>query len=586
MTNWQSYSGSSTTPTVSGNTVLYNGNTYQVLPRNGVPISPTNMGGAGGPVSDGLPGGSAPIPDGWGIAPDNADSIKVIVSQGWGTGALTVGVASSPSYFTKGAFDDNSRGTPGGTWYTGVGPTTNVEATEVSFEQSSEQNVLLIKTSPGGPSSDSGASSNGWSKMVSPGGTVAYNIGKPSCDSGEFWNVPQGDCAYAACPQGTKAQWIDDAADNPSIQSPSNIPSCMCKSASAPPSSTNISAPQPNTACDSDQVVTKGEPDSDGTGNITTYLNPEGMKIYSTDISNIFSTDFYDGRIYFYAEQPTGQNLTADPINKRGTDSNGTLYLYTNLNPQGLRIRASAASCFSAATSVYLGGPPRSPPTKTKAPAGPQTLHCPSSYPNLLPNPDGTISNYFCYKSINGNSGEGGGLCNCNCANCGYNPAYANCSDLGSQCAASVPGNPNNIGGLLTGNELVDTCSESQSATLPIQPPLTSEFTSLRQTYLGPAPQNVLTDSANTISQRLADISTSRTGLYDRRRGKRKTFDQYLPIYKKEYEKLQAQDTKTTTLWAMEEETKLYNASERIRYITWATAAITLSAVFLHGLAK
>jgi len=149
-----------------------------------------------------------------------------------------------------------------------------------------------------------------------------------------------------------------------------------------------------------------------------------------------------------------------------------------------------------------------------------------------------------------------------------------------------VPGNPNNIGGLLTGNELVDTCSESQSATLPIQPPLTSEFTSLRQTYLGPAPQNVLTDSANTISQRLADISTSRTGLYDRRRGKRKTFDQYLPIYKKEYEKLQAQDTKTTTLWAMEEETKLYNASERIRYITWATAAITLSAVFLHGLAK
>jgi hypothetical protein len=436
-------------------------------------------------------------------------------------------------------------------------------------------------------SSNGGASSNGWSKMISPGGTVAYNIGKPSCDSGAFWNIPQGDCAYAACPQGTKAQWVDGASDNPSIQVPSNIPSCLCKSTNVSPSSMNISAPQPNTACDSDQVVTKGQPDSDGTGNITTYLNPEGMKIYSADISNIFSTDFYDGRIYFYAEQPTGQNLTADPINKRGTDSNGTLYLYTNLNPQGLRIRSSAASCFSTATSVYLGGPARNPPTKTKTPAGPQTLQCPSLYPHLLPNPSGTTSNYFCYKSINGNSGDSGdGLCNCNCANCGYNPAYANCPDLGSQCATSVPGNPNNVSGILTGNELVDTCSESQSATLPIQPPLTSEFTSLHQTYLGPAPQNVLMDSANTISQRLADISTSRTSLYDKRHGNRNTFDQTLPKYKNAYEKLQAQDTKTNTLWAMEEETKLYNASERIKYVTWATAAITLSAVFLHGLAK
>jgi len=119
--------------------------------------------------------------------------------------------------------------------------------------------------------------------------------------------------------------------------------------------------PSINTPCDSDKILKKGNPDPNGTGNITTEMNPEGIKIFNQDVTKIFNPTTGDGKVYFYPEQPTGQDLFADPISSKTRDSNGTLYLHTHMNPNGLRIRESAADCFSDSTTLYVGGPPTKP---------------------------------------------------------------------------------------------------------------------------------------------------------------------------------------------------------------------------------
>ena len=65
-------------------------------------------------------------------------------------------------------------------------------------------------------------------------------------------------------------------------------------------------------------------------------------------------------------------------------------------------------------------------------------MKCPSQFPYLLPYPAGTTNEYFCYQNPDGNNGKGG-LCNCNCANCGYNNSYENCASLGGSCAEACP---------------------------------------------------------------------------------------------------------------------------------------------------
>mgnify|MGYP001375329801 CR=1 FL=1 len=93
-----------------------------------------------------------------------------------------------------------------------------------------------------------------------------------------------------------------------------------------------------NTPCDIQDVIKVENPDSNGTGNVITKMNPEGIKIYNLDVPKIFKTTSYKGFLYFYPNQLTGWNLYADPISKTSTDSNGTLYLYTHMNPNGVKI--------------------------------------------------------------------------------------------------------------------------------------------------------------------------------------------------------------------------------------------------------
>ena len=76
-----------------------------------------------------------------------------------------------------------------------------------------------------------------------------------------------------------------------------------------------------------------------------------------------------------------------------------------------------------------------SPPDKTgKAAASSSTMKCPSQFPHLLEY--APQKSYFCYQNPDGNTTGQGGLCNCNCSNCGFNNNFGNCDSLGASCAA------------------------------------------------------------------------------------------------------------------------------------------------------
>lgn len=110
------------------------------------------------------------------------------------------------------------------------------------------------------------------------------------------------------------------------------------------------------TPCSSAAIVGWGSPDSNGTGNVE--MVGYNLKIWNNDVALLRQRTAAGGKLYFYKEQPTGQNYHVDPILSRGRDSNGTLYLYTHMNPQGVRILSTDATCFADATNVIIGGPP------------------------------------------------------------------------------------------------------------------------------------------------------------------------------------------------------------------------------------
>ena len=309
-------------------------------------------------------------------------------------------------------------------------------ATKLSCGTGSAPMVAWEKYS--GQGETPGTKANGWSRMVSPDGKIGYVTGKPPCQPGYFWNTPQGECSYAACPSGTQYQWIstlkaEGTEGLPSYKNPDSLPSCLCKAeigncyiningsckgypnmdkwsgywfsdalmggigkllgntatkcnarkaswqTSCGPTATVdnkflLSGAPVNTPCDIQDVTKVENPDSNGTGNVITKMNPEGIKIYNLDVPKIFKTTSYKGFLYFYPNQLTGWNLYADPISKTSTDSNGTLYLYTHMNPNGVKINAAGAACFVKATHLYIGGPPWGSSTALQACAIPQNL--------------------------------------------------------------------------------------------------------------------------------------------------------------------------------------------------------------------
>ena len=58
------------------------------------------------------------------------------------------------------------------------------------------------------------------------------------------------------------------------------------------------------------------------------------------------------------------------------------------------------------------------------------TMTCPPEYPYLLEYANG---DKWCYENSDGNTTGEGGLCNCDCQDCGFNSSFPNCAELGDQ---------------------------------------------------------------------------------------------------------------------------------------------------------
>ena len=61
-----------------------------------------------------------------------------------------------------------------------------------------------------------------------------------------------------------------------------------------------------------------------------------------------------------------------------------------------------------------------------------QIMQCPTEFPFLLEY--APQKKYFCYQNADGNTTGKGGLCNCDCANCGTNSSYKPCTAYGAKC--------------------------------------------------------------------------------------------------------------------------------------------------------
>ena len=110
-------------------------------------------------------------------------------------------------------------------------------------------------------------------------------------------------------------------------------------------------------------------------------------------------------------------------------------FSYQNDNTQQC-LKSTVANCPLTTdafpwTSYALG-----PPDKTgKAPASPSTMKCPGQFPHLLEY--APQKSFFCFKNSDGNTTGEGGLCNCNCSNCGYNNNFENCTSVARQASCS-----------------------------------------------------------------------------------------------------------------------------------------------------
>lgn len=71
------------------------------------------------------------------------------------------------------------------------------------------------------------------------------------------------------------------------------------------------------------------------------------------------------------------------------------------------------------------------PPSRLGNPhATTETMNCPPEYPYLLEYANG---DKYCYENSDGNTTGQGGLCNCDCLDCGFNSSFPNCTELGSE---------------------------------------------------------------------------------------------------------------------------------------------------------
>ena len=88
-------------------------------------------------------------------------------------------------------------------------------------------------------------------------------------------------------------------------------------------------------------------------------------------------------------------------------------------------------------------GPPSSGVKANNPYATANTMTCPPEYPYLLEYYNG---DKWCYENGDGNTTGEGGLCNCDCQDCGFNSSFPNCTELGDQYSCQTCNNLYNDG--------------------------------------------------------------------------------------------------------------------------------------------
>ena len=96
------------------------------------------------------------------------------------------------------------------------------------------------------------------------------------------------------------------------------------------------------------KITAWGASHENGTGTVQT----EGgaFNIFNKDTGRLRGSD----KIRLRPKQPKNGKWFADPIKERKTDSQGTLYLKTHMNPQWVRIPNDYRQCFQDATELFV----------------------------------------------------------------------------------------------------------------------------------------------------------------------------------------------------------------------------------------
>ena len=143
----------------------------------------------------------------------------------------------------------------------------------------------------------------------------------------------------------------------------------------------------------------------------------------------------------------------------------------------------------------------------------------------------------------------------------------------------SADKNPNTAHHIITGQELVDGCSVSQSRTTNAM----GEAVNLHKTFgRYNDQQSVVNNKANQLQNRINEILNSRRALGHENNSSSRKLMSELAQYQNEYQTLKRLNVGQDTLNGMAEDSLLKHGSSRIKYLVWLGLAICVLMVVIR----
>jgi hypothetical protein len=139
--------------------------------------------------------------------------------------------------------------------------------------------------------------------------------------------------------------------------------------------------------------------------------------------------------------------------------------------------------------------------------------------------------------------------------------------------------NPNTAHHIITGDELVDQCSSTQTRTTNAM----GEAVNLHKTFgRYNDQQSVVNNKANQLQKRINEILTSRGSLGHKNNSSSQKLMSELAQYQNEYQTLKRLNVGQDTLKGMAEDSLLKHGSSRIKYLVWLGLAICVLMVVIR----